>query len=82
MNDNNEVNIGKHDKKTLLDLICAKVGVADFSKEHVQILIDNHFILIRDEVIIINPYFAQYTRNRKFTNVTWEEIDELRKFIF
>lgn len=82
MNDDNEIKIGKPNDSSLLVLICAKAGIDESLKNYIQILIDNHFILVKDEVIIVNPYFAQYTRNRKFTNVTWEDIDKLRDLIY
>jgi hypothetical protein len=82
MNNNNEIKIGKHNQSTLLDLICVKTGVDELSKGYLQLLIDSYFLLVKDEVIIVNPYFAKYKKKRKFTNVTWHDVDSLRNLLY
>ena len=82
MNDKNEIKIGQFNESTLLDLICVKTGVDVLSKGYIQTLIDNHYIIVRNELIIINPYFAQHTRNRKFSNITLHDVNNLRNMTY
>jgi hypothetical protein len=82
MNDKNEIKIGQFNESTLLDLICVKTGVDVLSKVYIQTLIDHHYIILRNELIIINPYFAQYTRNRKFSNITLDDVNKLRNMTY